>query len=287
MRTLSWGAPGTKAGYNLALWTSALNRPREALRALQSLNPDREPMRGWLSYFTVFSGAAHAVGELEEELVMARKARTQFPDIRAANLEALALASLGRTTELDALLDQIATMPAVGTLDPGDVMVNAGLELAAHGAGADARRHAERAVAWYDARPEEEARTPDARSGKAYALYTLARYREAAALYGALAREAPANGTYQAWTGILAGLAGDKRTAAEVAGRFEAGEIQVTPANRAIWRGLIAAAVGERERAVALLRESGVRARWMHRDPMLRATILEHPAFAGYLAPEG
>lgn len=87
---------------NLALVVGPRNRPAEARDALRTLDPAREPMRAWYSYFSVYASAAHALGDYEDELRSARQARALFPDdIRAVREEAVALATLGKMAELE------------------------------------------------------------------------------------------------------------------------------------------------------------------------------------------
>lgn len=281
-------APGTKAAYNLALLVGPRNRPAEARDALRTLDPTREPMRGWYPYFSVYTSAAHALGDYEDELRVARQGRELYPeDIRTARDQAVASAALGQVTDLARILEKVESMPASGAVDAGDVLVQVGQELAAHGRAGDARRYLERAMAWYDDRPSNERETEGWRSGKGYALYSAGRYEDAASLYHALAREFPENGFYEAWPGYLAALTSDGATATEVSRKIQAGEVPLSTVNRAIFRALIAAALGEREQAVTLFKESGVRAQWMHRDPVLRRTIMEMPEFLAFLKPEG
>lgn len=287
-RQLARDAAGTKAVYNWAQIAANQGRASEARDALRSLNPEREPMKGWYSYYSVYVGAAHALGDYEDELRSARQGKQQFLGTLApATDEALALASLGRVTELDQALDEVAKLPSTAGNNPGNVMVNAALELGAHGKPADAKRILERGHVWFESRAGDEATSEGVRSGKAYALYCVGRYKDAAPEYDALARDFPNNATYKAWVGILAGLNGDRTRANDVARRIETGDIQFTPANSAIWRGLIAAAVGDRDRAVTLFKESGVRARWMHRDPMLMTRFQSNAEWVAYLKPQG
>ncbi len=288
MRNTMQESPGTKAAYNLALWASNTNRPREALAALRTLDPEREPMRGWIAYVTVYAGAAHAAGEYEDELHRARHSRTLFPgDIRTANLEALALATNGRVDELGAVLDEVSGMATIGTTSPGVVMTSAAQELAAHGHEAASKAVFERSLAWFDALSAEQASNQTMRANRAYLLYAMGRNRDAATAYAALAKEFPANGTYAAWSGILAGMQRNRRQANQVAADIGSGAITMTPANRSTFRALLAASVGETDKAVALFQEGGVRGRWMHRDPLLRATLMKNPAFVAFLQPEG
>jgi tetratricopeptide (TPR) repeat protein len=287
-RQLARDAAGTKAVYNWAQIAANRNRPGEARDALRTLDPEREPMKGWGSYFDVYTGAAHAVGDYDDELRAARQGMALFPGvIGRADDEALALASLGRVAELETALEGVTKLASTAGNNPGGVMVNAAQELAAHGKPADAKRIMERGLAWFESRTGEEAASEGVRSGRAYALYSVGRHRDAMPLYEALARDFPNNSAYQAWVGVLAGLSGDRARANDVARRIETGEIQFNQANSALWRGLIANALGDRDRAVALLKESGVRARWMHRDPTLMARIQSNPEWVAYLKPEG
>ena len=57
-----------------------------------------------------------------------------------------------------------------------------------------------------------------------------------------------------------------------------------------LWRALIAASLGERERAVNLLRDAFGRGAdygiWLHRDPDL-ASLRDYPPFQELLRPKG
>lgn len=287
-RAAAEAAPGTKAAYNVAQGAVPRRRPAEALAALRTLDPDREPMRGWYSYYSVYTSAAHALGEHEDELAMARRARAAFPDeLGPRSLEAQALAALGRTAELDRVLDEIAILPVAEASSAGQIYALVGLELDAHGHHAAARRVHERAVGWFAAAPVEQGGSRLHRQRHAYALYAAGRPMEAAPAYRALAAEFPDSPVYQAWIGFLAAQNGDRATAAEVSARIEAGEIELSPLNSSFWRGLISAARDERDEAVALFAGTGAWARWIHRDPVLRNKLGEHPAFVDFLRPQG
>lgn len=287
-RAAAEAAPGTKAAYNVAQGAVPRRRPGEALAALRTLDPDREPMRGWYSYYTVYTNAAHALGEHEDELAMARRARVAFPDaLGPRGLEAQALAALGRTAELDRVLDDIASLPVAEANSAGQIYTVVALELDAHGHDAAARRVHERALTWFAAAPVEQAGSRSHRQQQAYALYAAGRPVEAAAAYRALAAEFPDAPLYQAWIGFLAAQNGDPATAAEVSARIEAGEIRLSPLNSSFFRALIAAARDERDEAVAVFDSTGAWARWIHRDPVLRRQLGDHPAFIEFLRPKG
>ncbi|MBI2536522.1 MAG: hypothetical protein HYW06_06070 [Gemmatimonadetes bacterium] len=208
---------GTKASYNVAQGVIQVGRANEARESLRQLDPDREPMKGWINYYGVYANAAHQLGDHEDELQMARRARTGIPDIRGAQLEAEALAALGRTAEAEQVLAVIQTMPPFGQLTPGEVMTTVAQEFGAHGDAAAATRWLENALRWFDALPADAGRTADNRGDKAYALYSLGRYREAATIHQGLAAELPNVAVWKAWAGYDAALTGDKAKGTEVA----------------------------------------------------------------------
>lgn len=278
---------GTKASYNVAQGVIQVGRANEARESLRQLDPDREPMKGWINYYGVYANAAHQLGDHEDELQMARRARTGIPDIRGAQLEAEALAALGRTAEAEQVLAVIQTMPPFGQLTPGEVMTTVAQEFGAHGDAAAATRWLENALRWFDALPADAGRTADNRGDKAYALYSLGRYREAATIHQGLAAELPNVAVWKAWAGYDAALTGDKAKGTEVANQIASGGISLSPANSAIWRGLIAAALNDPGGAVTLFQESRVRARWMHRDPVLMRALGKTPTWVTYLKPTG
>lgn len=262
--------PGTKAWYNIAQGAAPSGRASEARESLRQLDPDREPMKGWYSYYSVYTSAAHALGDYEDALSMARRARAAFSgDIRPMASEAEALAAMGRVGDAEKLLADIqAKGPGLG-FTPGDAYVTVGQELGAHGNAAAAKNAFENAVKWYDALPADSARSIDSRSGRAYALYNLGRYKELPPIYESLAADAPGTAAWKAWVGVAVALNGDRAKATDVVRRIESKEIVLIPVNSAIFRGMIATALNDRERAMVLFRESGSKALWMHRDPML------------------
>jgi len=94
------------------------NRPREAIEAFQTVDPE---MWGNLAYtWVAWADACFQVGDHEEELRVSRVGKQLYPD-RAAYLanEARALTALGRMEELDSLLTEVRTLPSQERLTPG------------------------------------------------------------------------------------------------------------------------------------------------------------------------
>lgn len=266
--------PGTKAWYNVAQILGPRGMNKEALDALRKLDPEKEPMKGWYAYYTVYGPAAHQVGDHQDELNMARRARAAMPgDIRPLELEAVALVALGRAADAEKVLAEVQTMAPAGTTTAGTIINNVAQEFMAHGNPAAGRRWLEASLAWHDRLSADSARTISNRSSRAYALYLSGRAKDAASIYASLAADAPNNPGWKAWVGYTAALSGDRAKATEISRQIQSGAIDLGRVNNALWRGLIAAGLNDREGALALFRESGVRAFWMHRDPILSRTM--------------
>lgn len=267
-------APGTKAVYNQGIYGMWANHPREARDALLSLDPEKPPMKGWYSYFTILTWAEHELGEHEAELRTARKAAALYPgDMGPVLLQAEALAAMGRTSELTALFDHAASLPPRGALTLGVVMSTAAADLDAHGHGAESGPVYERALAWFEGRPADEAEGASHRSWHAWTLRHSGRLEEARERYRSMVSDAPDNLQLHGNLGILAAELGDRDGAMEHFRWLQEVDDARRRAGADLWRGYIAAALGERDLAVRLLRLSfdGGQAhfRWLHRDEAL------------------
>jgi tetratricopeptide (TPR) repeat protein len=255
---------GTKAWYNVA---QAGVPAAEALAALRRLDPDREPMKGWYGYYTVYESAAHRLGDYEDALKMAQRARVAMPgDPRPLSDEAEQLAARGRVAEAESRLSDVAKAGNRIGLNVIGTYTAVGLELMAHGNVGAGRRAIEAGLKYYDALPADSQKTVDNRGNRAYALYSLGRFKELPILYSALAVDAPNTAAWKAWVGYTAALNGDRAKATEIAQKIESNEIKLG-ANAPMFRGLIASGLGDREKGLALFREFGLKPIWMHRDP--------------------
>jgi tetratricopeptide (TPR) repeat protein len=280
--------PGTKAAYNFALWSNNDGRPAQALVALGTLDPDREPMKGWFSYYAVKCSALHFTGRYEEELQCGRDAAERFPERAAPTWEtARALAALGRVDEISRVLEAGADLddPMIG-YSLGARYGSIGTELLAHGGDpATAKAYLEKAVSWYAALPPDQAARPALRRQGAYWLYASGRYDEAYAGMQGIVTDLGSVWD-RGYLGITAALAGDQPAARKVLAAFEGGEITPTPAVMHYWAGLISAALGEVDAAAAHLGQT-----WSgagdHSEPVLRLKMGDHPAFKAFAAPRG
>jgi tetratricopeptide (TPR) repeat protein len=271
--------PGTKAAYNYANYVWQRD-PEAALRALEQLDPDREPIRGWFGYWSIRAGALHAMGELEGGLENAREAQRRHPDRLAPVAWPVTInAALGNVQQVEEALAHASAFPgAVLGLGYRD----AGQELVAHGHEVEGRAMLERALAWFD--EEDERTSAAAASQRAYTLYLLGRHADASDAYRKLAEAAPATAGYQAFLAVTSALAGDRPTAETILARVQRGEIGANWRARASYELTIHAALGDVPAAKRALKTYGLRALWVHRDPTLVRALGNESEFQRFLA---
>src|SRR5260221_14420137 len=132
--------------------------------------------------------------------------------------EAVALAALGRTAELDTRLETWPATPPGEVPSTGEMLLVAALELRAHGGTPASRAPLERAAVWYRSRPEEASArsTFIVLSGLFGVAYYRDRWDEARALYQRIAAADSADVTARAALGALAARRGDTATAARL-----------------------------------------------------------------------
>lgn len=180
-------APGSIPHFQVAEEARRLNRPREAREVLGRLDPESGELEGWIFYWIELATAHHLVGDHRRELEVASRCRRLHPDDPAARLlEIRALAALGREADVVRTTEQALSHPWTREPLPGELMVEAGLELRAHGSGEAAAELLGRAVEWYRARSDGRA---DASSRRALgrALYHADRLQECRAVFEGLA----------------------------------------------------------------------------------------------------
>lgn len=271
--------PGTKAAYNYANYVWARD-PEAALRALAQLDPDRQPIRGWYSYWSVRNNALHALGNLEAALENAREAQRRHPDrLAAVALEAMTHAALGEVEQVEATLGRASAFPnAVLGLGYRDT----GQELMAHGYEREGRAMLERALDWFD--DEDQRTSAAAASQRAFTLYLLGRHADARDAFRALAEAVPSSANYQVNLAMNSALAGDPATAEAILARVQRGEVGATWRARASYELVIHAALGDVSAAKRALKTYGLRALWVHRDPTLLRVLGSEAEFQRFVA---
>lgn len=145
-------APGSYAAYNSAYRLQQLNRPAEAESVLASMDPDRGPMREWPAYWSQRAYNNHLLARYDTELELARAMRARHPAQRVTwVIEARALASLGRTAELDSVLAEARQLEPDVYWSLGAMLVIAAEEYRMHGGDSAEARYQE-ARRWLEGR---------------------------------------------------------------------------------------------------------------------------------------
>ena len=281
-------APRSKAVYNLANALYSVNRSQEAVDALLTLDPERGAMRGWDNYWALLIWALHKLGQHDQELEAARRAHRQYPDGGAFVLQfqSLALAALGRVEDLNNILDEMQTAPDLRWLR--EAMVRPAEILRANEHFDAAQDVLVRAIDWFEARPHDESATLGHRLWYGRALYLAGRPDEAQPIFDALVDEFPDDLQARGTRAFIAATRGDSTQAMEDGEWFESLDRPYLHGGNTYWRGVIAAALGDLERAMELFRE----ARWFGQtwnaeSDMHHAPLLDYPPWQELIRPKG
>jgi DNA-binding SARP family transcriptional activator/TolB-like protein len=288
-RSASRQAPGTILEYQVGQQARMINRPREAVRALERLGPERGELRGFFGYWRELTLAHHMLGRHRAELREAERARaihSERPE--ALLLEVRALAARGRMEEVEARIRARLLLPEPGWPSAGRLLLTAGDELRTHGWEREARAMYGRAAAWLDARTGDGPTAAAHRRDLAYARYASGDWDAAARAYAALAAEAPDDLALRGRLGTVAARRGDHAAARATASALADDREPYRRGAAHLWRARIAAILGERDVAVALLAEAigrGVHfGPELHTDPDL-ALLRDHPPYRSLVRP--
>ena len=299
--------PASGVALSVVGWQATrTNRPREAVAALQRLDPQRPPMSQYPAYWDELTLGHHMIGDYAAELTAAQRGRQQHPD-RMTTLydEARALAALGRIGDVSRRLDEAVDLPASPMFATGEVIRGVGVELRAHRQEAAAQGALARALRWWAERPTAERATEAWRVRYAQALYTAGAWEEARRLLEPLAG-LPANSkpdSYlgfvdagppdaldrRGYLGVIAARRGDRAAALEADRALAATSMPYLRGRHTYWRARIAALLGESDRAVVLLREALQQGRTyqeVHGEADLMP-LRDVPAFQELVRPKG
>jgi tetratricopeptide (TPR) repeat protein len=224
----------------------------------------------------------------EGELKVARRGRDRYPEeLAVLNSEARALIGLGRVDDALEVLQQSLTLESPGYSPAGSMRLVA-LELRAHGFPEEAEPLLERAVQWYRSQPPE--RFIGFRSSLANTLFCLGRFDEAEELYRQLRDEEPDDEVHLGYLGVIAAQMGRTAEARVIDDSLAAWDVPYSRGRHTAYRAAIAAWLGEKERAVALLqqafREGNPYGIGMHAHPAL-APLWDYEPFREFLRPRG
>ena len=269
-----------------ASYAIALNRPQEAIEALQTIDTSRV-LIGWTQYWELLTGARHMLGDYDKELNDALTARAQYPEsLGVIYAEARARAALGDTDGVQNLLDASINLGAQPGWTVGGLLRTTGEELAAHGNADAGRETLAQAISWYQTLPPGEKER--LRFSLALTLLSAGRVDEAIALLELLDQEDPNRFFVLGALGVAKALQGDRANAERISVQLEGTKVPYSFGGTSLWQAQIAAALGNKDQAMAFLRRAfseGVSmGDWIHKEPVFRS-LLDHPPFQDLLQP--
>lgn len=276
----------------------AVNRPREALSYLEAADPESGWLRGQSQYWGYLTASYHLLGDHEREIEAARRGARQYPNnIRTLRHEVRALAALGRADEASALIEQGLSLSG----NVGSLFYWMHRELRAHGHRAEASRLLERAIKWYKDRPwyrgfpNESGRMREAseRFQLSNALADAGRFEESEAVLEPVLAMYPDNPP--APFALLLARQGKREEAMRITRQVEeagrsAGYRDETRPGTTLFRAAIAAALGDRQRAIELLQQAvaeGIRFDTALHTRSDFEVLWDDPAFQELLRPKG
>ena len=291
-------APGSMmAGYYFPRAAIALNRPREAIVALDAVDPERDEIAGMPGYWSMLAMALHMAGDYERQLAIGRAVEARFPkDTRGLNYQVRALAALGRVDSLEAVLARGFSVATAPGWDAHGLSLHllAFNELRAHGHGDRAAGLLSRAVAHYERAPDSLRSVRRQRLEMGRALYCLGRLAEARSLANGLLAESGMSAEMIVATlellGVAAAAAGDVAAADSAEQRLAQAGSRYAFGMHTEARAHIAAALGRRDEAVRLLHQAMTEGRSFdnnrHLDPEL-LLLRDYAPFVEWLRPKG
>ena len=291
-------APGSMmAGYYFPRAAIGLNRPREAIAALDAVDPERDEIAGMPGYWSMLSMALHMAGEYERQLAIGRAVEARLPkDTRGLNYQIRALAALGRIDSLEAVLARSFSVATAPGWDAHGLSLHllAFNELRAHGHGERGAALLSRAVAHYEQAPDSLRHVARQRLEMGRALYGLGRLAEARAIAGGLASESGLSRELRVAAyelqGVAAAAAGDSVAALAADAWLAGAGSRYSLGMQTEARAHIAAALGRRDEAVRLLHQAVTEGRSFDNNKHLDAELLllaDYPPFIEWLRPRG
>ena len=281
--------PGTMGQYNLGLCANRINRPEEASRVLEQVDPESPLM--WFSYWNVYIESYFMLGQNKKALKVARESRKYNPDLLSALwLEMRAHIALENMAKVNELLEESRRLPPHPGWNEGSLLFSAGYYLKYHGHQEEAFDMFDRAIEYFKNLPEKEAGTRTNRFYLADCLYEREQWQEAKPLYEALWEEDQDNGIKPLGRlGLIAAKLGDRQEAVRISRLLETHPWSYPRGYHTSYRARIAAVLGEKEEAVRLLRESVSQGYPYSNlfDIIDFETLKDYPPYIEFIRPKG
>ena len=250
-------APSPEMHTLVSMTALSLNRPREALNALEQIDPERGLMRGYFLHWTNLTTALHQLGEHRRELAEARRGEQMYPGNPWMTVNVIrALVALGRTEEAVEVLGEHPQPPPIHWMPAAEDALITALELTAHGYNEEAEAVRNWALEWFDSLDQSTLAEPLYQYGRARLLYLHGRYDEAESLFQDLTVQSPDSVGYLGYRGSIAARRGDRDMAIQISDSLESLDRPFRFGGIPYWQARIAAVLGNRELAIIKLRQA-------------------------------
>src|SRR5689334_6085406 len=249
--------PGSQeAPLLLASVSLSAQKPRLALSALKTIDPDRGLNLAAPVYWAYQAEAAGQLGDWEKSLAMAQKGLGRFPRSTTMGKEvAHAFARLGRVSEMQDAIDRLPSKQDQ-LLEQSQLAVRLWADLLASGHASDAAALVMRYAKLLDAAAADTAR--DMIYARASVLWRAGRLQEARSILQSLAARDTGISRLRdlSQLGIVSARLNDEPAALLAEREISDANSPYQRGTRKLLQAEIAAAIGDRDRAVELLRQA-------------------------------
>jgi tetratricopeptide (TPR) repeat protein len=282
---------------NKAAVALVINHPQEVVDSLSKIDLfDKRLPEGENGIArSLLATAYHMLGNHKEELKVARGIRKAYPRLLSSlNVEAPALAALGRVKDLQNFIEEGKTLPPQSGYSLGLIMLDGGRQLRAHGHKEAAVQILNQVVQWFEGLPQAEKATVGNRDSLARAFYTLDKWDEAESLIRILHNELPVDTVDgvddYGYLGLIAARKGDRERALKISQEMKDNKSPYLFGHPTYWRARIAALLGDKEGAVQLLQEAikqGLDYQNLYSVPQDFESLQDFPPFQQLMKPKG
>jgi tetratricopeptide (TPR) repeat protein len=211
---------------------------------------------GWWNraWFAHLINAHHGLGDYKQELKEIYRAQKVYPDY-FNSYEVRALAALGRINEVKEVIDKSFSITSRSNAE--ELAMLRGAQVLRRHKHMDAYREiAARLIEWNEYRLSEQEETRSLLQDYAEALYLAERWEEAHALYKKLSDKYPDNIVLKGCLGTTEARIGNNEKARQISEELKDPNLPYLRGRNTFWRARIASVLGEKDRAVSLLRQA-------------------------------
>jgi serine/threonine protein kinase/tetratricopeptide (TPR) repeat protein len=282
-------APGHQETLNLLRNVNLrTGRYRENIELFSALHPDGIIMRKWYPIREGITLSYHLLGEHNKELKASKDALKQYPDnIRILATKVRALSARGKLKQIHDIVESGKTLPATPEGTKWDhLAITAGRELRIHGFPDQGNKYFKEVLLYYEALPGDQIAVT--RYNRALLNSYLEEYDTSREILTELLDTYPDNISYWGLLGIVEAATGNHEEALRIFQMLESIDRPYVFGNNFMWCARIAAALGEKERAVRFLKasfESGTPIGIILHTDLHFESIRDYPPFQDLLRP--